>query len=149
MMILDKVLPTVQDALKAIAVQQRGNIPRPMTRPEGQAVLPLNQPPLSDIPLTGFESIADKLRAYLPTFLSAASGNSDPNILVELTAPNIPPKDKQIVIEWLESEKYFSDLCTLHPIIAGQRAWWEEYNQGLLAILKNPGETEPEHDETE
>lgn len=149
MMILDKVLPTVQETLKVIATQQRGIIPRPMTRPDGQAVLPSNQPPLSEVPLTGFESIADKLRAYLPTFLQAASANSDPGILVELTAPNIPPKDKPTVIEWLSSEKWFSDLCTLHPIIAGQRAWWEDYTTGLLDALKNPGDEPDNHDTAE
>jgi hypothetical protein len=146
--VLEKVLPTVQDAIRAFSIQQHRGINRQQAHNPDEAIA-LSQVPITpEMPLTGFDSIADKLRAYLPTFISAASSNSDPNILVELTAPNIPEKDRVNVIEWLSSDKWFSDLCTLHPIIAGQRAWWGEYSSALLAMLTNPKD-ESEHNETE
>jgi hypothetical protein len=146
LMVLDKVLPTVQEALKTFSVQQqRGNILRPIQPPASNAI---NAPVPGDIPLTGFGSIADKLRAYLPTFLSAASSNSDPAILVDLTSPQIQEKDKAIVQEWFASEKWFADLCTLHPLIQGQQAWWQEYRDGLLLALQS-NDKEGHNDETE
>lgn len=145
MMILDKVLPTVQDALKAIATQQQRAITRPLMPIPGSIEAIAPKP---EIPLTGFESIADKLRAYLPTFLSAASANSDPNILTDLTYPQIPEREKETVKAWLASDKWFSDLSTLHPLIQGQQAWWQEYRDGLLLSLQSPEGAEIDHDET-
>jgi hypothetical protein len=153
MMVLDKVLPTIQEALKTFGQQQAHMIQRGVQRPDatGTATLPGSAPALSvsEMPLTGFESIADKLRAYLPTFLSAASANTDPGILVDLTYPQIPVTDRSTVQEWLESEKWFLDLCTLHPIIQGQRAWWEDYRASLLDALKNVEGENQGHDTVE
>lgn len=148
LMVLDKVLPTVQETLKVLATQQQRDIQRIQKQEvqgQGQENLPAPGPVLSEVPLTGFDSIADKLRAYMPTFLSAASANSDPSILVDLTVPNIPESDKSTVIEWLSSDKWFFDLCKLHPLIQGQRAWWTEYGEGLLMALQGK---EPEEQET-
>jgi hypothetical protein len=146
MMILEKVLPTVQEAIKAFSVQQSRIPIRSIQSPPLNAI---TTPAMPEVPLTGFESIADKLRAYLPTFVSAASNNADPDILVDLTFPQISEKDKDAVLRWLESEKWFSDLCTLHPIIQGQVAWWTDYRNSLLLALKNPEDEIQEHDTTE
>lgn len=149
MMILDKVLPTVQDALKVVAIQQQRSVVRQPQAIENQA-MPSNgsQPPLSPVPLTGFDSIADKLRPYLPTFLSAASNGTDPAVLIDLTYPQIPPPEHSKIIAWLESTEWFSDLCKLHPIIVGQRAWWQEFRDGLMETIKNPEGIEDHETET-
>ncbi len=160
MLLLDKVLPTVQDAIKAYdRQQQRANVQGRVQRTgvQGQEVGEVQGPDemgaipppgfvRPNVPMTGFASIADKLRAYLPTFLSAASANTDPSILIDLTCPQVPEKEKATVIEWLESETWFSDLCTLHPLIQGQQAWWDEYRAGLLESLRGTGQVEMEQE---
>jgi len=141
MSVLDKVLPTLDKAFSTLAISmQRAKVNQPVN---GAIVVPQPQPQQvtaepANIPATGFDSIADKLRAYLSTFLQAASSQTDPSILVDLTIPNIPESNKQIVIDWLESEQWFSDLLKLHPMIAGQQAWWTDYRNILLDYLKSP-----------
>ncbi len=148
MMVLDKVLPTVQDALKVFGQQQAVMINRQhVQRTNGTLEAPA--PPAPEVPLTGFDSIADKLRPYLPAFLSAASVDADPAGLVDATVPNISPADKQIVVDWLQSESCFNDLCKLHPMIAGQRAWWTEYLKILHTSLTQIQGEETSHDEVE
>jgi hypothetical protein len=139
MSVLDKVLPTLDKAFSALAISmQRAKVNQPVN---GAIVVPQPQQVTAEpanIPATGFDSIADKLRAYLSTFLQAASSQTDPSILVDLTIPNIPESNKQIVIDWLESEQWFSDLLKLHPMIAGQQGWWTDYRNILLDYLKSP-----------
>jgi len=136
-MIADKALPIINKAIEAVTLQS--NLQRARVQPVNGPI-PISSgeqlPPPQN--LTGFDAISDKLRAYLPTFLSAASNNVDPNSLVELTLPNISDQTKPDVIVWLESEAWFNDLLKLHPIIQGQQAWWQDYRDSLLNELKNP-----------
>lgn len=145
MMILDKVLPTLQDVLKVVTTQQaREPLPMPRTNPQ---ILPQSEPSKPTETLTGFASISGDLQAYLPTFLRAASMGTDPNIMVDLTANQIPEDKKQVVIDWLKGDSWLSDLFTLHPMIQGQMAWWQEFGFGLKDILENPDSPETEDHE--
>lgn len=139
-LLAEKALPIINKAVDAIALQQHATNARipvnGLSIPQqGQ---PQNQPspPSSPLPQSGFDQMADRLRPFLPTFLSAASANIDPASLIDVTAANVPLENKDDVIKWLESPQWFSDLVKLHPIIQGQSAWWQDFRAGLLEALK-------------
>lgn len=139
MMILDKIMPTIQDVLKVVSVQQAKVAQVGNNHPTNE--LP-NQPKIQ-APLTGFDAIAQDLQNYLPTFIRAASIGTDPAILIDMTMPNIQSGEQaNAVIHWLESDAWLSDLVKLHPAISAQAAWWNDYRNGLLDQLKNPQETD-------
>jgi len=140
MMIIDKVMPTIQEALKVVAMQSK-----PI---DGRIALNHNQnlnvelPAKPIVQLTGFDAIAGELQAYLPTFIRAASIGTDPMILVDMTIPNIQDAETaNKVILWLESGEWLQDLSKLHPAIVAQAAWWSDFRMGLLEALKNPQNT--------
>jgi hypothetical protein len=142
--VAEKLLPTIQGVLaQVVQAQQKG--PRPAT---GQPLTAPEKPPEAthpEPPKTGFDAIAPKLTPFLPTFIQAAASDSDPALLVDLTAGQIPDDNKQVVIDWLKSSLWFQQLMTLNPAIQLQRAWWGEFHEGLLARLTGiEQETEPE-----
>lgn len=147
MILIDKILPVVNDAIKTIGLQQQalGGIRKPNPVNPGTNIMP-NQPPLA--PLSGFDALVPKLQPFLPTFLSAASDGVDPLSLVDLTVPRIPVNEKSSVIEWLSSDNWFSDLSKLHPAIDVQRAWWYSFRETLLEELTGTNR-EPENDEVQ
>ncbi len=148
MMVLDKVLPTIQDVLKVVSVQQTRAMP-PMPVNEERPILNGHQKPAQPpIALTGFDAIIDELRAYLPTFLRAASMGTDPDVLIDLTIPQLPEDKINNVLQWLQSPEWFTDLQKLHPMIAGQAAWWNAFRNGMIEALTSPP-TEENHQESD
>jgi hypothetical protein len=136
MMIIDKIMPAIQETLKMVTIQQQRAIPMPdnvrldKASPGIETVNPI---------LTGFDAVAGELQPYLPTFIRAASIGTDPMILVDMTIPNISDGEMaNKVISWLESDVWLQDLVKLHPAISAQAAWWGDYRIGLLETLKNP-----------
>jgi hypothetical protein len=134
MMVLDKIMPIVQDVLKVVQVQQS----RPI--PVNGAPMP-NQPRAVELPrenLTGFDAIAEDLKPYLPAFIRSASAGVDPAIMIDMTLSNIPEPQFPTVLEWLKSDNYFTDLCKLHPAISAQAGWWNDFRDGLVEAILSP-----------
>lgn len=148
MIILDKILPTVQDALKVVASNQT-RVQRPPMAPISQNPEQAQLPQSGEVPvsLTGFDAIAVELQPYLPMFLRAASAGTDPGVLVDLALPQISQDKHQIIIEWFEGNNWFQDLQKLHPLIIGQAAYWGEFRALMLEALKNPQGEQGEHEE--
>lgn len=138
MLILDKVLPTVQDALKVVAAQRSVPMQPPRQNGAGTDKPPTLSPPEQGQALTGFAALAPQLKPYLPAFVQSASSNVDPSVLVDMAIPNIPKDKYPAVIGWLESDSWFTDLVSLHPAISAQAAWWETFRENLIESLKNP-----------
>lgn len=93
---------------------------------------------------TGFAAIAHMLQPYIPSFISSASAGSDPNILVDMTLPLIDKEKYPLIIEWLKSPAWFTDLMTLDLRIELQSAWWKNFADILLDALVNPETAEAE-----
>jgi len=142
MMILDKALPTINEAIKAYGVTQARNpaITTPMVQ---QPAINSQQQPAQA--LTGFDAISKELIHHVPTFVRSASVGVDPAIFVDMVLPQIPALQIGSVVEWLESPNWFADLSKLHQMIPAQAGWWQGFHDGLLNELKNP-EVEIEHE---
>lgn len=97
-------------------------------------------------PKTGFQAIAENLSPYLPALIGAASQNKDPAPIVEGAINLLNPEAVKVMVEWLNTERWFSDLCTLSPLIAGQQAWWIEFRDALVDIVTNPPIEGPEQE---
>jgi len=102
---------------------------------------------------TGFGAVAPLLQPYLAGFIASASAGTDPEIMVDMALPLLPKDKWPVIIDWLKSPTWFTDLMTLDPRIELQAAWWRGFAEVLLQALTepeviNPPEQEPDETPT-
>ena len=95
---------------------------------------------------TGFGAVAPFLTPHINSFIASASAGSDPNILVDMALPLLPKDKWPIIIDWLKSPAWFTDLMTLDPRIEVQSAWWRGFAEVLLQALTEPEVIPPENE---
>lgn len=142
----EKALPALLGLLTRVPLQ---NYPPEFSRPIDNTTNPsIEVKPVVTEKSQGFQTLAPKLKVFLPTFLTAASTNTDPNSFVETILDSTPTDNLPSVLEWLSGSTWFSDLISLDPAIEYQSAWWAELRSSLIGELSNP-EKEPIDEKTD
>lgn len=136
----ERALPMIAQVFnRAASTAMPGDGPALGSMPENyqNGVDPMqNRPSLT--PPTGFAAIAPQLKPFLPTFINAASRNTDPGLLAETTFNMLPSDQFANILTWLNSDQWFADLSSLSPLIIAQQSWWVEFRAALIDMIQHP-----------
>ena len=149
MSIIEKVIPTLQQAVTAYGAQA-GRVQR---QPGPSKVIPEGapvdgQPAQPTPPLTGFQAIKSIIEPHIPSLITFAAAGHDTESVGNLILPYLPEQNKADIIAWFGSATWLNDLASIDQRIPAQGAWWNELKDTLLEFLTTEETTgEPEGEE--
>lgn len=75
------------------------------------------------------------LAGQLAILVHAAKNDSDPDLYATLIYEQAPDE----ILDKLQSDKWFEELCALDPQFAPFRTWCEKVRGAVIAALNEPG----------
>jgi hypothetical protein len=92
----------------------------------------------------GVVSILPWLSATLQQLIVQAGKNRDPELYAEVTLDNVPDGiDAKQLIPFLERPDWWAQLQSFAPAVSPYPAWFADYREAVLAMLRENEATAP------